>query len=300
MSAPNTTTSSAAAGPAALKSLLLLAVGVGAGYLACYYVKVGPAVAHAGNLESGVRSLQGELDAERMKVQESEAAAEKLRSGATAATKERETMLVDLQTSREKEANLEKELSSCQEVFESKVAALVKAMLDLDGLRERCRMMEEQRDVAVRAMEALRQATASPELAPLEHGWRGTPSTLSKRAQSAEVHEALAPLLARGTYQPFRDPTDEAMPFSLRAIAESGALDRVNPESLHTLWSIVTSRDNDRAEKWPTSWAPLDAPGGLETWFRLQEHDAIPVLDRAQRFLIELGPTLVELRMLAP
>ena len=303
MSATNSTTSAPSAGPAVLKSLLLLIVGAGAGYLACWYAKVGPAVAHAGSLESEVRSLTGERDAERTKMRDSESANEQLRTGATAASKERETMLRDLQISRESEANLKKELATHEEVVKAKVEDIAKVTIELEASKERCAMLTEQRDELARTLQQLGAEAASPEpvqLAPVEPVRNASPSALARRAQSAEVRDTLAPLFAKGLYQPLREPSADAKPFSLRAIADSGALDRGAPESLDRLWRIVTAPDTHREDQWPRSWEPLDAPGWVETWFRMQADGAIPVLDNAQRLLIELGPTLVELRMLAP
>ena len=294
-----TTSTTASTGLSALKGLLLIVTGAGAGFLACWYATVEPTRAEVARLESGTRSLQDERDAERAKVGELEAASELQRTSTTTAAKERETLLADLQTARANEATLKKELTECQDVVRAKVEALAKGRLDLESAEQRIAQMASERDEAVQAM----QASAQPDpiqLAPIESSWNGSPSALAKRAQSVDVREALSPLLAKGLHQPFRQPTGEPMPFSLRAIEDAGALDRSNPESLYSLWSIVTARENDRADKWPTAWAPLDVPGWLEMWFEARGDDAIPALDRAQRFLIELGPTLVELRMLAP
>lgn len=318
MSATQTSTGPAAIHPA-LKGLLLLFAGVGAGFLTCWYAEVKPArtdvdrlaallgpgsdVSTVARLDSGIRALQGERDAEKDKVRKAAEENELLRARTAALTEERAAVLEQLETAQTDGLGLRTELSGSKEQVQAKEDALARARRALDEAEQRCTRTAAERDAFEQSMQALQKQVAEPapiQLSPVEAGWKGSPSALAKRAQSDEVLRTLSPLLAEGHHQPFREPTSEPLPFSLRALERAGALDRANPESLYRLWILVAARENDRTDRWPTDWAPGESADWLERWFETRAADAIPALDRAQVLLIELGPTLVELRMLAP
>lgn len=114
---------------------------------------------------------------------------------------------------------------------------------------------------------------------------------LVKRCQDPETRTILAPFLDKGMVRPsgnrgtrFYD-TIEPVPVSLKDLYACGALDQT-PEGLDKLY-----------------WATIDPQDTMRTrWRRSQQWRTTPALREklvnAQKLLIELGPTLVELEML--
>jgi hypothetical protein len=121
---------------------------------------------------------------------------------------------------------------------------------------------------------------------------------LVAKAYSAEIQDALAPLLAKGLWQPgqAKAVSRDAVPFSLKAIQAKGALDPT-PEGLAKLYELVSSPDNDRAPKW--SDATRRKAGETEKWLAKQPA-SVAAARKAQDALIELGEVLVDLKALAP
>lgn len=297
-----------------IKGILFLVAGIGAGFATCWFVKVGPLKASVGELstllgtgtdadrgttaglESGIRSLQAERDAAADRARKLE------NEQLPAAAKEREALSGQLEAARGKETEFATALSQCQEAQREKDDALAKAQRDLDGAEQARSRAVAERDALERAKAQLEEQLADSVPLPrvaAEAACIG-PSALARRAQSATVRQSLSPLLAKGSYQPSGRQTVEPSPFSFREIRDAGALDGSNPESLYHLWRIVAARENDRADKWPSYWAPSSTDSWLPDWYAFHGGDAIPALHRAQRLLAELGPVLVWMRMLAP
>jgi len=118
---------------------------------------------------------------------------------------------------------------------------------------------------------------------------------VKKAAQSADVAKALAPFVSEGYWQPGRRPDQctEKGPVSFSALQSSGAL-QDTPRGLQQLLTAGTALPNGRLQdkvrpRWgyPTQVARL-SPAQLEA------------LKTAQRYLRDFGPTLVELKVLAP
>lgn len=114
---------------------------------------------------------------------------------------------------------------------------------------------------------------------------------LIKRCKDPETRTILAPFLDPGMVRPSGNrgtryyDTIEPVPVSLKDLYACGALDET-PESLDKLY-----------------WATIDPQDTMRTrWRRSQQWRTTPALReklvKAQKLLIELGPTLVELKML--
>lgn len=114
---------------------------------------------------------------------------------------------------------------------------------------------------------------------------------LVKRCQAPETRTILAPFLDKGMVRPSGNrgtryyDTIEPVPVSLKDLYACGALDQT-PEGLDKLY-----------------WATIDPQDTMRTrWRRSQQWRTTPALREklvdAQKLLIELGPTLVELEML--
>lgn len=114
---------------------------------------------------------------------------------------------------------------------------------------------------------------------------------LVKRCQDPETRTILAPFLDKGMVRPSGNrgtryyDTIEPVPVSLKDLYACGALDQT-PEGLDKLY-----------------WATIDPQDTMRTrWRRSQQWRTTPALREklvnAQKLLIELGPTLVELEML--
>ena len=109
---------------------------------------------------------------------------------------------------------------------------------------------------------------------------------LIAKAQSLEVMQLLAPLLAEGYWQPVTGISEEKKPVSHSELATYGALrtDRIGLERLR----IVGTTGRDRVR-------PRWGFPGLNQMSE-QQHDQ---LRKAHQYLLELGLTMVELEMLA-
>lgn len=296
----------------AIKGILSLFAGIGVGFATCWFVSVEPSKAElakvstllgkgtgadvVASVESSMQELRAESAAatDRAKKLENEAL--------PAAAKEREALSRELEAARKKETELAGAVSECQEAQRSKDEMLTRVREDLEETKRAHARAAAERDALAQAKAELEHQLADSVPLPRAAVEAAcvTPSARARKAQSDVVRESLSPLLALGTYQPLGDATAEPAPFSLRAIQDSGALDRSNPESLYQLWRIVADGENDRSDKWPAYWAPSSTANWLQDWYAFNGGDAIPVLHRAQNLLVELGPTLVRMRMLAP
>lgn len=111
---------------------------------------------------------------------------------------------------------------------------------------------------------------------------------LQALAKSLEVQTLLAPLLAHGYSQPYNQyGTYEQGPVSLSQLARLGALDH-SVQGLRRFLDILTNPQDKERPRWAMS----------RDYRRLSQsqHDE---LRKAHTYLRELGPVMVELRMLA-
>jgi len=110
-----------------------------------------------------------------------------------------------------------------------------------------------------------------------------------RKAQDPRLQALLAPFLTPG-YQQYFSRSYEKQPFSYKELQTVGAL-IPNFDGLRRLVGIAMfSRFNERP-RWQLR-------GGLAGWSRIPE--SIELVKEAQQALIELGPVMVEMGMLAP
>lgn len=115
---------------------------------------------------------------------------------------------------------------------------------------------------------------------------------LIERCKDAKVQQVLAPFLAEGYWQP-QGRTTKKGPMSLKGLEAYGAL-ASGDRGIVLLVKAVCDPDNDRP-KWGLRIPNEPVKRSLERM--TPEH--IETANEAQRYLRELGPTLVELGMLA-
>ena len=130
-------------------------------------------------------------------------------------------------------------------------------------------------------------------------------------AESDAVQRLLAPVLARGTWQPgmgTSNPAGEAMPMSLKALEAAKALE-MGDQGLKNLMAILNARGCNGATGIKTMEGQGNRKRHLDTMrpklgfperFRDLSYEQGQELAEIQRLLRRLGPTLVELEMLAP
>lgn len=130
-------------------------------------------------------------------------------------------------------------------------------------------------------------------------------------AESDDVRRLLAPVLARGTWQPGMrnsNPAGKPMPISLKALEAAKALEE-GDQGLKNLMAILNARGCNGATGIKTMEGQGNRKGHLDTMrpklgfperFRDLSYEQGQELAEIQRLLRRLGPTLVELEMLAP
>ena len=122
---------------------------------------------------------------------------------------------------------------------------------------------------------------------------------LRQKARAPEVRVTLGALLEPGLWQPGRklDASQPPGPISFSALQGYGALER-STSGLKRLASVFISKDDksrSRLGKW--------MPGGKVLWVSGVQNgrpDAVQKFTAVQDILVELGPILVDLGMLAP
>ncbi|MBI5386443.1 MAG: hypothetical protein HZA90_17365 [Verrucomicrobia bacterium] len=112
---------------------------------------------------------------------------------------------------------------------------------------------------------------------------------LRRRAQEPRLQALLAPFTTPG-YRQFKTLSYEKQPFSYTELQSIGAL-QPTLTGLRTLVLIATSNVYQERPRWQLRGGPLG-------WRNCQ--DSIDLVKEAQQALSELGPVLVELKMLAP
>ena len=132
---------------------------------------------------------------------------------------------------------------------------------------------------------------------------------LTQRAQSPAVRRDLAPFLARGTWQPNQRARQQNAgmpgPISFSALVEVGALEQT-PQGLMQLLAVANRQGCAGANNlihWHQNNRHFDQERpkwGYPRQFRALSMNDREEVARIQSILIELGPTLVELEMLAP
>ena len=116
---------------------------------------------------------------------------------------------------------------------------------------------------------------------------------LKAKAESREVQELLAPFLTPGfwkidhIYGGVIDSVD-AKPVSYSRLKSMGALARDTP-GLEKLHSVASSQHDKMRPRWERDWA-------IQSW--IYDDERRERLKKAQKCLIDLGPTLVRLEML--
>ncbi len=118
---------------------------------------------------------------------------------------------------------------------------------------------------------------------------------LQAKCQDPTVRTALAPFISDGYWQPSGRRGIDKMSMSWKALNDSGALG-TDERALHKLWWVGSNRDNDRPHF--SMAAPGNAPGGL--MLKRLTPEQMEELKKARDLLRELGPTLVELKLLQP
>jgi hypothetical protein len=130
-------------------------------------------------------------------------------------------------------------------------------------------------------------------------------------ARSDAVQRLLAPVLAHGTWQPgmgTSNPAGETMPMSFKALEAAKALE-AGDQGLKNLMAILNARGCNGATGIKTMEGQGNRKGHLDTMrpklgfperFRDLSYEQGQELAEIQRLLRRLGPTLVELEMLAP
>jgi len=120
---------------------------------------------------------------------------------------------------------------------------------------------------------------------------------LREKCRSPEVANALAPFIGKGYWQPGKaEPGLDPGPVSFTAIQAAGALDQT-VRGARELYFLGANPKNDRPGVWPDNERLAGFPD--EKWLK-NKPAARERAVKAQAFLIELGPTLVELGLLAP
>jgi hypothetical protein len=121
---------------------------------------------------------------------------------------------------------------------------------------------------------------------------------LREKAKSSDVAQALAPFFGKGYWQPGNTKANsiDPLPVSLSAIQGTGAL-TATPAGLHQLYMIGANPKIGRSGAWPEKERGVGH--GDDAWLR-NKPSAVATARKAQELLIELGPTLVELGLLAP
>lgn len=188
------------------------------------------------------------------------------------AVAEIERMKIDTEIRIKQETAAERErLSLARIAYENKLADLQQKEKDAEAARK--------------ADEMKAQLARDKQLEEAEK------PVLIKRCQEPETRTTLAPFLDKGMVRPSGNrgtryyDTIEPVPVSLKDLYACGALDET-PEGLDKLY-----------------WATIDPQDTMRTrWRRSQQWRTTPALReklvKAQKLLIELGPTLVELEML--
>lgn len=131
---------------------------------------------------------------------------------------------------------------------------------------------------------------------------------LEQLAKSPSVQRDLAPFLARGTWQPGETapkPAAEVVPMSFSAISGFGALDR-SEEGLRKLHAIVNAKGSGQMRVMQGQGNrrrhldEMRPKWGFPERFKDLSGDQMQQLRDVQDLLIEVGPTMVELSLLAP
>lgn len=120
-------------------------------------------------------------------------------------------------------------------------------------------------------------------------------TALIARCHEADVRETLAPFLSKGYYQPgAKSLSLEKAPMSYAALQEVGAL-QPTARGIGLLLSVGSSSKNDRQQR----LAKLPFIDNFDVWFS-RNLDRYEEGKKIQKLLIELGPTLVEEKLLSP
>ncbi|RIK66087.1 MAG: hypothetical protein DCC65_10710 [Planctomycetota bacterium] len=222
--------------------------------------------------------------------------------GEAAAKAESESILVEKARMAELENRLREaevliqKMKAEQEVELKRIAVESQQKLALAEIREKNLLAELDRAKQVAAAERRLEdakAVAKSNQIDLE-----ADKTLDRqRCEDPEVKRLLAPFLAQGKYQPGMN-RDEMLTADTKAISLSrlrafGALEPTS-NGIQKLLEVATNKHLNR---------PMDTTRprwGYKPRLRDNKPEAVDEIKKAQQLLIELGPTMVELGLLAP
>lgn len=183
--------------------------------------------------------------------------------------------------------------------YETRIAELQKT-IDTERARMRIEQQDRAAELARREQEAAANRFAADVDAKVKRdGTVGDAEKklLMQKCQEPRVKQVLAPFLARGFYRPrgvggtisFGGNYDSAepVPISLSDLQQLGALSPTGTGA-EALYKVATDRHDTTRPRWTQVW----------NW--REDSRTSKLVPEAQKMLIELGPTLVELEMLQP
>ena len=223
-----------------------------------------------------------------------------------------------------RQVELERALFETEQLLREATQALEKQRLDFERkLREQDVIMKERAAAALREYEeriaeidrvnrlaeaARKQRDVASQIEAQEMDDEAQRMLLVARCRSASVQRDLRPFLDAGVWQPGDSRTTrrlEAGPMSYQALLAFGALED-NMEGLQSLLGIANARGcnmvNNRVHgiKGPNGHPDADrTKWGYDVTFSKLSREQLAEVQRIQKLLIELGPTLVEEGMLA-
>lgn len=171
----------------------------------------------------------------------------------------------------------------------------------LDALRKEHELelarLQRERDELRRELE---QLNLQQEKKQAEHERSIEKQKLAEKCNDPKVRQALAPFLAEGYWQPVNagysingQRVSQKAPMSLKVLTAAGAL-APGDRGLVTLIKAVGSPKNDRP-----GWGFRAVNEDYQRTLKRLTPEQIETARQAQQYLIELGPTLVELGQLA-